>query len=229
MSPEKNEIPETQENATELIENEIDNETKHEQYDEEVLDDCDEIETEPQKSKSKSSKIFLYIIYAVVIILCLVLIARNLFFKNKDKSINENTSSASSSESAAKNAPKKIIDLYVLANLSDGYELSNQNISETNAVSTYKNKKTEITLTQSTIDGYKPEYDVNDKDIVISNFYSGAGQDYNAYQIDGKCYIVWTTDEYTFEIKTSLKKSETIPFIFNVQKADESSSSSIPE
>lgn len=234
MSPEKNENPEIKENnAAEPLENKINNTAADENeqnefnyyYYDEDFESTDENETEQPKKGNKASKIFLYIIYAIVIVLCLVIIARNLFFKNNDKSSN-NTSSAASSEAAAENAPKKIMDLYVLADLPDGYELINQDISDTKAVSTYKNKTTEIALTQSTIKDYKPEYDVNDKDIIISDFYSGAGQDYRAYQIDGKCYIVWTTSEYTFEIKTSLKKSESIPFIYNVQKADDSSSSS---
>lgn len=234
MSPEKNEIPEINDNnAVEPLENKINNDTAADDnaqnefsnysYDED-FDSTDENETEQSKKKNKASKILLYIIYAIVIILCLVIIARNLFFKNNDKS--NNTSSAANSETAAKNAPKKIMDLYVLADLPDGYELINQDITDTKAVSTYKKNKVEIALTQSTIKDYQPEYDVNDKDIIISDFYSGAGQDYRAYQIDGKCYIVWTTSEYTFEIKTSLKKSESIPFIYNVQKADDSSSSS---
>lgn len=234
MSPEKNENPEIKENnAAEPLENKINNTAADENeqnefndyYYDEDFESTDENETEQSKKGNKASKIFLYIIYAIIIVLCLVIIARNLFFKNNDKSSN-NTSSAASSEAAAKNAPKKIMDLYVLADLPDGYELINQDISDTKAVSTYKNKTTEIALTQSTIKDYKPEYDVNDKDIIISDFYSGAGQDYRAYQIDGKCYIVWTTSEYTFEIKTSLKKSESIPFIYNVQKADDVSSSS---
>lgn len=179
-------------------------------------------ETENQKSQSNLSKIILYIIYAIVIILCLIVLAKNLFFKNND----DNTKTSSTSESAVVNAPEKIMDLYVLADLADGYELVNQDVSETKAVSTYKNKTTEIAFTQSTIDGYKPEYDASDEDIVVSKFSTGDGQDYTAYQIDGKCYIVWTTNEYTFEIKTSLKKSESIPFIFNVQKAEDASSAS---
>lgn len=179
-------------------------------------------ETENQKAKSNLSKIILYIIYAIVIILCLIVLAKNLFFKNKV----DNTKTSSTSESAVVNAPEKIMDLYVLADLADGYELVNQDVSETKAVSTYKNKTTEISFTQSTIDGYKPEYDTSDEDIVVSKFSTGDGQDYTAYQIDEKCYIVWTTDEYTFEIKTSLKKSESIPFIFNVQKAEDASSTS---
>ena len=181
-----------------------------------------DFETENQKSKSKLSKIILYVIYAIVIILCLIVLAKNLFFKTNG----DNTKTSSVSESSVVSAPKKIMDLYVLADLQDGYKLINKDISDTKAVSTYKNKKTEITFTQSTIDGYKPEYDISDEDIVVSKFSTGDAQDYTAYQIDGKCYIVWTTDEYTFEIKTSLKKSESIPFIFNVQKADDVSSSS---
>ena len=179
-------------------------------------------ETENQKSQSNLSKIILYIIYAIVIILCLIVLAKNLFFKNNS----DNTKTSSTSESAVVNAPEKIMDLYVLADLADGYELVNQDVSETKAVSTYKNKTTEIAFTQSTIDGYKPEYDTSDEDIVVSKFSTGDGQDYTSYQIDGNCYIVWTTDEYTFEIKTSLKKSESIPFIFNVQKAEDASSAS---
>lgn len=182
-----------------------------------------DFETENQKSKSNLSKIILYVIYAIVIILCLIVLAKNLFFKNNG----DNTKTSSSvSENSVVSAPKKIMDLYVLADLPDGYKLINQDISDTKAASTYKNKKTKIVFTQSTIDGYKPEYDISDDDIVVSKFSTGDAQDYTAYQIDGKCYIVWTTDEYTFEIKTSLKKSESIPFIFNVQKADDSSSSS---
>ncbi len=234
MSPEKNEIPEIKENnAAEPLENKINNTAADENEQNEFSDyssdedfeSTDEIETEQPKKENKASKIFLYIIYAIVIVLCLVIIARNLFFKNNDKS-NNNTSSAASSEAAAKNAPKKIMDLYVLADLPEGYELINQDITDTKAVSTYKKNKVEIALTQSTIKDYEPEYDITDSDIDVSDFHSGAGQSYTAYQIDGKCYIVWTTDEYTFEIKTSLKKSESIPFIFNVQKADDSSSSS---
>ncbi len=234
MSPEKNEIPEINDNnAAEPLENKINNAAADENeqnefsdyYYDEDFEGTDENETEQPKKENKASKIFLYIIYAIVIILCLVIIARNLFFKNNDKS-NNNTSSAANSETAAKNAPKKIMDLYVLADLPNGYELINQDITDTKAVSIYKNKTTEIALTQSTIKDYQPEYDVNDKDIIISDFYSGAGQDYRAYQINGKCYIVWTTSEYTFEIKTSLKKSESIPFIYNVQKSDDVSSSS---
>lgn len=233
MSPEKNEIPEIKENnAAEPLENKINNAAADENeqnefndyYYDEDFESTDENETEQPKKENKASKIFLYIIYAIVIVLCLVIIARNLFFKNNDKSSN-NTSSAASSEAAAKNAPKKIMDLYVLADLPEGYELINQDITDTKAVSTYKKNKVEIALTQSTIKDYEPEYDITDSDIDVSDFHSGAGQSYTAYQIDGKCYIVWTTDEYTFEIKTSLKKSESIPFIFNVQKAEDSSSS----
>lgn len=189
---------------------------------EENFEDDYNIKTENQKSQSNLSKIILYIIYAIVIILCLIVLAKNLFFKNNG----DNTKTSSTSESAVVNAPEKIMDLYVLADLPDGYELVNQDVSETKAVSTYKNKTTEIAFTQSTIDGYKPEYDTSDEDIVVSKFSTGDGQYYTSYQIDGNCYIVWTTDEYTFEIKTSLKKSESIPFIFNVQKADDASSAS---
>lgn len=232
MSSENNEFPEIKENN--VTENEIEVQTTVDENEEnefdgysynENFDNTDENKTEEQKSENKASKVFLYIIYAIVIILCLVIIARNLFFKNNDKN-NNSTSSAASSVSSAKNAPEKIMDLYVFADLPEGYELINQDITDTKAVSTYKKNKVEIALTQSTIKDYEPEYDITDSDVDISDFHSGAGQDYTAYQIDGKCYIVWTTDEYTFEIKTSLKKSESIPFIFNVQKADDVSSSS---
>lgn len=232
MSSENNEFPEIKENN--VTENEIEVQTTVDENEEnefdgysynENFDNTDENKTEEQKSENKASKVFLYIIYAIVIILCLVIIARNLFFKNNDKN-NNSTSSAASSVSAAKNAPEKIMDLYVFADLPEGYELINQDITDTKAVSTYKKNKVEIALTQSTIKDYEPEYDITDSDVDISDFHSGAGQAYTAYQIDGKCYIVWTTDEYTFEIKTSLKKSESIPFIFNVQKADDVSSSS---
>lgn len=222
MSPENYEKNKIQEdNVTELPENKIADETQTELYNEETEINKG-IETDG-KPKNNPSKIFLYVIYAIVIFLCLFVIARNLLFNQNNN--NKHVSSSTSSVSSLKDPPKKIMDLYILADLPDSYKLSKQDISETKAVSIYKNKKTEIVLTQSTINGYKPEYDVNDKDIVISNFYNGAGQDYKAYQIDGKCYIVWTTDEYTFEIKTSLKKSESIPFVINVQKADDVSSS----
>lgn len=232
MSSENNEFPEIKENN--VTENEIEvqttvDENEQNEFDgysyNENFDNTDENKTEEQKSENKASKVFLYIIYAIVIILCLVIIARNLFFKNNDKSDNS-TSSAASSVSAAENAPKKIMDLYILADLPEGYKLINQDITDTKAVSTYKKNKVEIALTQSTIKDYDPEYDITDSNIDVSDFHSGAGQSYTAYQIDGKCYIVWTTDEYTFEIKTSLKKSESIPFIFNVQKAEDVSSSS---
>lgn len=217
MSLENNETFENeQNNLTEQVK-----EQNSELYEENFEGDYDN-ETENQKSQSNLSKIILYIIYSIVIILCLIVLAKNLFFKNNG----ENTKTSSTSESAVVNTPEKIMDLYVLADLADGYELVNQDVSETKAVSTYKNKTTEIAFTQSTIDGYKPEYDASDEDIVVSKFSTGDGQDYTAYQIDGKCYIVWTTNEYTFEIKTSLKKSESIPFIFNVQKAEDASSAS---
>lgn len=217
MSLENNETFENEQNNL----TEPSKEKNSELYEENFEDDYD-IKTENQKSQSNFSKIILYVIYAIVIILCLIVLAKNLFFKNNG----DNTKTSSTSESAVVNAPEKIMDLYVLADLADGYELVNQDVSETKAVSTYKNKTTEIAFTQSTIDGYKPEYDTSDEDIVVSKFSTGDGQDYTAYQIDGNCYIVWTTDEYTFEIKTSLKKSESIPFIFNVQKADDASSAS---
>ena len=217
MSLENNETFENEQNNL----TEPSKEKNSELYEENFEDDYD-IKTENQKSQSNFSKIILYVIYAIVIILCLIVLAKNLFFKNNG----DNAKTSSTSESAVVNAPEKIMDLYVLADLADGYELVNQDVSETKAVSTYKNKTTEIAFTQSTIDGYKPEYDTSDEDIVVSKFSTGDGQDYTAYQIDGKCYIVWTTNEYTFEIKTSLKKSESIPFIFNVQKAEDASSAS---
>lgn len=217
MSLENNETFENEQNNL----TEPSKEKNSELYEENFEDDYD-IKTENQKSQSNFSKIILYVIYAIVIILCLIVLAKNLFFKNNG----DNAKTSSTSESAVVNAPEKIMDLYVLADLADGYELVNQDVSETKAVSTYKNKTTEIAFTQSTIDGYKPEYDTSDEDIVVSKFSTGDGQDYTAYQIDGKCYIVWTTNEYTFEIKTSLKKSESIPFIFNVQKAEDTSSAS---
>ena len=217
MSLENNETFENEQNNL----TEPSKEKNSELYEENFEDDYD-IKTENQKSQSNFSKIILYVIYAIVIILCLIVLAKNLFFKNNG----DNAKTSSTSESAVVNAPEKIMDLYVLADLADGYELVNQDVSETKAVSTYKNKTTEIAFTQSTIDSYKPEYDTSDEDIVVSKFSTGDGQDYTAYQIDGKCYIVWTTNEYTFEIKTSLKKSESIPFIFNVQKAEDASSAS---
>ncbi len=235
MSLENKETFETKENnLTELSENEIDKEINTDEkielsnsYEEDYENrNEDESKTEEQKPKSKSSKIILYIIYAIVIALCIVVLARNLIFKsNKNKTA---TSSLSSSKSTVINAPEKIKNVYVLADLSDGYKLINQDVSETKAVSTYSNKTNEITLTQSTIDDYEPEYDITDSDMDVSEFHNGAGQEYTAYQIEGKCYIVWTTNEYTFEIKTSLKKSESIPFIFKVQKSEETASSGEP-
>lgn len=219
MSLENKDIPEIEEINTD---DDIIIEMPSELNDENNFEiDSKEDETGGQKKTNSASKIILYVIFSIIIIFCLVVIARNLFF-NKGN----NESASSSATNAAINAPKKIVDLYILDNLADDYKLTDQNLSDTKAVSTYNNKKNEVVFTQSTIDDYEPEYDVNDKDIVISDFHDGEDQAYRAYQINGKCYIVWTTDEYTFEIKTSLKKSESIPLIFNVQKADESSSSS---
>lgn len=213
MSLENNEIPEKEE----IITDDLNAEMISELYDEDNLEIGIEENETGKKKTNNASKIILYVIFLIIIILCMTVLARNLFFNKSD---------SSSVTSASIIAPEKIKDLYILANLSNGYELTDQNLSDTKAVSTYNNETNEIVLTQSTIKDYEPEYDVNDKDIVISDFHSGAGQDYRAYQINGKCYIVWTTDEYTYEIKTALKKSESIPFIFNVQKADESSTKS---
>ena len=190
-----------------------------------------ENETEEQGSKSQSSKNIIYVICVLVIIVCLAVLGRNIIAKGKNlfQKFNNKDSDSTTVESASINAPDKIKDLYILADLPDDYKLKNQDISDTKAVSTYKNKEGEIALTQSTISDYTPEYDVSDENIVISDFYSGAGQDYKAYQIDNKCYIVWTTDEYTFEIKTSMKKSESIPLILNVQKAVEAESAAKTE
>ena len=222
MSLENNDTPEVKKDTTDKpFKDGVDNEIQIEQYEENVPQGSSENEIK-KNTENKSSKIILYIIYAIVIILCLVIVARNLFFDNSSKT---DSTSATGAESTVIDAPEKIVDLYELANLSDGYEMTDQNISDKKAVLTYKNKDNEIVFTQSTIDGYVPEYDITDSDIDISDFHSGAGQNYTAYQIDGKCYIVWTTDEYTFEIKTSMKKSESIPFIFNVQKSNEVSSS----
>ncbi len=188
-----------------------------------IDDDHDEKE---QNRMNKASKIILYVISSVIIVLCLIVLARNLFFNKGNSDSTSSANSSSVSSEAAANAPEIIKEQYILGNLSDGYELSEQSVSNTRTVLTYKNDNNEIVFTQSTIKGYEPEYDVSDSDIVISKFSRGDGQDYTAYQINDKCYIVWTTDEYTFEIITTMKKSESIPFIFNVQKAEASSSES---
>lgn len=206
MSLENNDIPEKEEINTDDIKSEIS--TKP--YEENSLEPAEEDYGEKKKSNS-ISKIILYAIFSIIIILCLIVIGRNLFFNKSDKT-----------ESSKIEPPKKITDLYELAELNDGYKLINQDVSDTKAVSVYNNEKNEIVFSQSTIKDYKPEYDTSDKNIVKSYFSRGDGQDYTAYQINGKCYIVWTTDEYTFEIKTAMKKSESIPFIFKVQKAEKS-------
>lgn len=221
MSLDNKEPFENDENdLTESSEVEFDENAQNESSDlsfEEDSESHDDNETEEQSSKRKSAEIILNIICVVVIIVCLVILGRNLFFKNSNKE----SASSSKVESTLINAPDKIKDVYILADLPYDYEIKSQDISDTKAVSKYKNKKDKIVFTQSTIADYKPEYDVNDENIIISNFGTGDGQTYKAYQIDGKCYIVWTTDEYTFEIKTHMKKSESIPLIFNVQKSGE--------
>lgn len=179
---------------------------------------------ENQNKMNKASKVVLYVVSTIIIILCLVVLAKNLFFKdNKTKSV------SSSSTIETNVVPEKIKDLYVLDNLGNNYELSNQEISDTKVVSTYKNETNTIVFTQSTIKNYNPEYDPSDDNTVISYFSRGDGQDFTAYKTDENCYIVWTTDEYTFEIKTTMKKSESIPFIFNVQKAEAETSANKSE
>lgn len=228
MSLENNESSKEQENITiDPQENKSDSTTnigndllEHFTDDE----DCEDINE--QNKMNKASKIFLYVISTIIIILCLIVLAKNLFFNKSNKDNNSSAVSASSSSTAeTKSAPAKIKDLYILENLADGYELSNQAISDTKVVSEYKNKTNKIIFTQSTIKDYEPEYDISDEKLVTSYFSRGDGQDYTAYKTEKNCYIVWTTDEYTFEIKTSMKKSESIPFILNVQKAETDASS----
>lgn len=221
MSLENNEIEKTKENDAIESANEIssqtniDNNLPEQISEEEAHIHINDTDIEEQNKMNKASKIVLYVVSAIIIILCLVVLAKNLFFRESKK---ESVSSSSTIE--ANVAPAKIKDLYVLDNLADGYELSSQDISDTKVVSTYKNKTNEIVFTQSTIKNYNPEYDPSDENTVVSYFSRGDGQDFTAYNIDKNCYIVWTTDEYTFEIKTTMKKSESIPFIFNVQKAE---------
>lgn len=228
MSLKNNENSKKQENITiEPLENKANSTTD---IDNDLLeqfnDDEDYEDVKNQNKMNKASKIFLYVVSTIIIILCLIVLAKNLFFK---KSNNDNSSSSVSTSSSStvetKAAPAKIKDLYILGNLADGYELSNQDISDTNVVSTYKNATNEIVFTQSTIKGYTPEYDTSDENLITSYFSRGDGQDYTAYKTEKNCYIVWTTNEYTFEIKTTMKKSESIPFIFNVQKAETDTSS----
>lgn len=228
MSLKNNENSREQDNITiEPIENEsdgtanIDNDLIEQFTDDEEREDINE-----QNKMNKVSKIFLYVVSTIIIILCLIVLAKNLFFNksNKDNSLSS-VSTSSSSMAEAKAVPAKIKDLYILGNLTDGYELSNQDISDTKVVTTYKNKTNEIVFTQSTIKGYKPEYDTSDENLITSHFSRGDGQDFTAYKTPKNCYIVWTTNEYTFEIKTTMKKSESIPFIFNVQKAADDASS----
>lgn len=228
MSLESNKDLKGQENITvESSDNKDDIKTSIDNDMYEQPSDIEDYEDINQHNKmNKASRIILYVISSIIIILCLVVLAKNIFFKNAKNNI---SSSSISSTVQANNAPEKIKDLYILGNLTDGYELSNQDINNTKVVSTYKNKKNEIVFTQSTIKGYEPEYDIADENLVTSYFSRGDGQDYTAYQIDGKCYIVWTTDEYTFEIITTMKKSESIPFIFNVQKAEIDGSSAKSE
>lgn len=232
MSLENNEDLKNQENITIEIsdnENNIETDTAG-NISESLSDNEDNKDSDEQNRMNKASKVILYVISAIIIVLCLIVLGKNIFFKG---TIKNNVSSSSITETPttapAKPAPKKIKDLYILGNMPEDYELSNQDISDTKVVSTYKNKTTEIVFTQSTIKEYEPEYDKADEKLVTSHFSRGDGQDYTAYQIDGKCYIVWTTDEYTFEIKTSMKKSESIPLIFNVQKAETDTSSAKSE
>lgn len=232
MSLENNEDLKNQEDITIQIpdnENDIKSDTAG-NISENLSDNEDDKDLGRQNKMNKTSKIILYVISAIIIALCLIVLGKNIFFKN---TVKNNVSSSSMTEAPttapSKPAPEKIKDLYVLGDMPEDYELSNQDISDTKVVSTYKNKTTEIVFTQSTVKEYKPEYDKTDEKLVTSHFSRGDGQDYTAYQIDGKCYIVWTTDEYTFEIKTSMKKSESIPLIFNVQKAQTDTSSSESE
>lgn len=197
------------ESAEENSGNETDNQISEKQF----IDNYENIEN--QNNINKASKVVLYVISTIIIILCLVVLAKNLFFKERKK---ETVSSSSTIE--AHITPAKITDIYILDNLGNDYELSKQDISDTKVVSTYKNNTNKIVFTQSVIKNYNPEYDPSDENTVISYFSRGDGQDYTAYKTDKNCYIVWTTDEYTFEIKTTMKKSESIPFIFNVQKAE---------
>lgn len=228
MSLENNKDLKCQENIeVEPSDNKADIQTNIDNDMYEQISETEDYEDINQHNKmNKTSRIILYVISSIIIILCLVVLAKNIFFKNNKNNV---PSSSISSAVQANNAPEKIKDLYILGNLTDGYELSNQDINNTKVVSTYKNKKSEIVFTQSTIKGYEPEYDISDENLVTSYFSRGDGQDYTSYQIDGKCYIVWTTDEYTFEIKTTMKKSESIPFIFNVQKAETDTSSAKSE
>lgn len=179
------------------------------------------IREESRKSYNKASKIILYVAAVIVIILCSAILIRNLFFTTNDSSKETSQTTTTQVNDVVNTTPAKINDVYTFSPTPNGYEKTKQTIADNKVVTTYKNDKKIIQLSQFVLKKFEPSIDTSNASYYKQSFSVGTGEKCTLYKKDDFYYLIFDKDGYAFEVKSNIDVESVKNSVFHVVSSTE--------